>query len=77
MLRYVHEALPKLPDCARTGLRTLIESKPSFYPVPSWTYLSQLHGPKVKLPEQNWGLSFYEALDTCVGELKAAFAGQH
>ncbi|DBA98548.1 TPA: hypothetical protein ACH3X1_014351 [Trebouxia sp. C0004] len=39
-----------LPDYARKAVIELVKSKPDFYPMPSWTYLSQLHGPRVAAP---------------------------
>ena len=38
---------PSLPDYARKAVIELAQSKPDFYPMPSWTHLSQLHGPRV------------------------------
>lgn len=38
---------PALPGYARKAVLELVHSKPHFYPMPSWTHLSQLHGPKV------------------------------
>ena len=38
---------PTMPDCARKAVMELVHSRPEFYPMPSWTHLSQLHGPKV------------------------------
>lgn len=41
------DGCPSLPDYARKGVLDLVYSRPDFYPMPSWTHLSQLHGPKV------------------------------
>ena len=38
---------PSMPDYIRTAVIDLVKSQPEFYPMPSWTHLSQLHGPKV------------------------------
>ncbi|KAL0030596.1 hypothetical protein WJX79_007832 [Trebouxia sp. C0005] len=40
---------PSLPDYARKAVIELAQSKPDFYPMPSWTHLSQLHGPRTVL----------------------------
>lgn len=46
-LDYFAGSAPKLPQNARQAIEQLVKSRPQFYPIPSWTYLSQLHGPKV------------------------------
>ena len=38
-----------MPGYVRKAVMELVHSKPSFYPMPSWTHLSQLHGPKVAI----------------------------
>ena len=43
----LNASCPSLPDYVRKAVMELACSKPHFYPMPSWTYLSQLHGPKV------------------------------
>lgn len=40
---------PSMPDYMRKAVIELVRSKPQFYPMPSWTHLSQLHGPKTVL----------------------------
>ncbi len=49
----LHESAPSLPGYARKAVIDLVQSKPQFYPMPSWTHLSQLHGPKVLLQIRN------------------------
>ena len=46
-LALLDKSAPKLPGFVRTSVKDLVRSKPEFYPMPSWTHLSQLHGPKV------------------------------
>ena len=43
----LNESAPSLPVYARKAVMELVQSRPHFYPMPSWTHLSQLHGPKV------------------------------
>ncbi|KAA6416580.1 MAG: hypothetical protein FRX49_13453 [Trebouxia sp. A1-2] len=45
-LALLDKSAPKLPGFVRTSVKDLVRSKPEFYPMPSWTHLSQLHGPK-------------------------------
>ena len=49
MLRQLDDpkALPRLPASAKAAARRLLLSKPVYHQLSSWTYLSQLHGPKV------------------------------
>ncbi len=49
VVKLLHESAPSLPGYARKAVIDLVQSKPQFYPMPSWTHLSQLHGPKVLL----------------------------
>ncbi len=53
LVKLLNESAPSLPGYARSAVIDLVQSKPQFYPMPSWTYLSQLHGPKVWLQVQN------------------------
>jgi hypothetical protein len=46
-LALLEKSGPKLPGFVRESVKNLVRSKPEFYPMPSWTHLSQLHGPKV------------------------------
>ncbi|KAL0027346.1 hypothetical protein WJX79_002794 [Trebouxia sp. C0005] len=48
-LALLDKSAPKLPGFVRTSVKDLVRSKPEFYPMPSWTHLSQLHGPKTVL----------------------------
>lgn len=46
----VKKGLPRLPARAKAAILDFVESRPDFYPVSSWTPVSQLHaGPKVVL----------------------------
>ncbi|KAL3130529.1 hypothetical protein ABBQ38_008341 [Trebouxia sp. C0009 RCD-2024] len=45
----LNASCPALPDYVRKAVMELACSKPCFYPMPSWTYLSQFHGPKTVL----------------------------
>ena len=47
LLTLFENVAPNLPSCARTASVDLVRHKANFYPVPSWTYMSQMHGPKV------------------------------
>ncbi len=47
LLTLFEKVAPNLPSCARTASIDLVRHKANFHPVPSWTYLSQMHGPKV------------------------------
>ena len=47
LLTLFENVAPNLPSCARTASTDLVRHKANFRPVPSWTYLSQMHGPKV------------------------------
>ncbi len=53
VVKLLNESAPSLPGYARKAVIDLVQSKPQFYPMPSWTHLSQLHGPKVCLQVQN------------------------
>lgn len=48
-VKLLNESAPSLPGYARKAVIDLVQSKPQFYPMPSWTHLSQLHGPKTVL----------------------------
>ena len=47
VVQMLEGSAPTMPDCARKAVMELVHSRPEFYPMPSWTHLSQLHGPKV------------------------------
>lgn len=49
VVKMLEASAPALPHYARQAVLELAQSKPSFYPMPSWTHLSQLHGPKTVL----------------------------
>ena len=48
---YAKGSMPKLTPSAREAVKALIMdlNLDEFHNVPGWTYLSQLHGPKVRL----------------------------
>ncbi|DBB18334.1 TPA: hypothetical protein ACH3X3_003283 [Trebouxia sp. C0006] len=46
-LALLEKSAPKLAGFVRESVKNLVRSKPEFYPMPGWTHLSQLHGPKV------------------------------
>ena len=48
---YAKGSMPKLAPSAREAVKALImdPNLGKFHHVPGWTYLSQLHGPKVRL----------------------------
>lgn len=46
-LSYFAKSAPNLPENARQAVVQMVQSCPQFYPIPSWTHLSQLHGPRV------------------------------
>ncbi len=43
----VKKGLPRLPARAQAAILEFVDSRPDFYPLSSWTHVSQLHGPKV------------------------------
>ncbi|DBA80226.1 hypothetical protein WJX79_006530 [Trebouxia sp. C0005] len=45
----VKKGLPRLPARAKNAILEFMQSRPDFYPISSWTHVSQLHGPKVVL----------------------------
>ena len=46
--RSIEGGIPALPGLARQAALDLIQSHPSFHPIPSWMYLSQMHAHKVR-----------------------------
>ena len=48
VVQMLNESAPSLPAYARKAVMELVHSRPEFYPMPSWTHLSQLHGPRVR-----------------------------
>ena len=48
---YAKGSMPKLASSARAAAKALVmdPNLGEFHSVPGWTYLSQLHGPKVRL----------------------------
>ena len=48
-LSMLQTSAPHLPEDARKAAVRLIKSRPEFYPLPHWNWLSQLHGPKVHM----------------------------
>lgn len=48
LMAYIEDQIPALPMPARKAAVDLIKRRPTFYPIPSWMYLSQMHGPQVR-----------------------------
>ena len=62
VLKMLEASAPALPHYARQAVLKLAQSKPSFYPMPSWTHLSQLHGPEASVKKSSGQASFAACL---------------